>query len=521
MKYKNKLFKTQLFLLPLIIWANLANSQIKISDGTTVDIPAATYMISGTDFTIENGGDLDLRGFATINGNLTNSSGTSAFIIESDASGTGSLIVNGSVSGNLTMQRYIAAATWETGDDGWHILSSPVRAQTIAPNFTDDPYDFYCWHESTNNWVNYKNTTTAPTWANANIISNGLTENTTDFNVGKGYMAAYGNASTKNFAGEIIVNDVSISGLVITGTIGYNSWHLLGNPFTSALIWDASWTKSNINGTVQIWNEDGKSYTAITAGGVIPANNGFMVQAQGGTGSITIPENKRVHSAQAFFKNSGFPLIKLKAQNLDNPSYQESQILFNPESSNAYEMQFDCDFLPGYAPRFYSTCYERELCVNSLPEYYENLKIPFTFIKNAGANFSIEMFEEAGMSMDVWLLDKKNGNKQNLSQNSRYVFTSVEGDEEERFEIHFGSVDINETDPTPETFSWFSQGLLFISMEEEITLVDIIDITGRTLQSTQLKGEGTQNIAVEYPTGVYFVRLTAKGVSKTEKIIIN
>jgi len=31
MKNKNLLFKTRLFVFPLIIWANLANSQIKIS----------------------------------------------------------------------------------------------------------------------------------------------------------------------------------------------------------------------------------------------------------------------------------------------------------------------------------------------------------------------------------------------------------------------------------------------------------------------------------------------------------
>jgi len=59
--------------------------------------------------------------------------------------GTGSLIVNESVTGDITMERYMNDADWTNWQDGWHFLSSPVETQAIDPNFITDPiteYDF-------------------------------------------------------------------------------------------------------------------------------------------------------------------------------------------------------------------------------------------------------------------------------------------------------------------------------------------------------------------------------------------
>ncbi len=77
-----------------------------------------------------------------------------------------------------------------------------------------------------------------------------------------------------------------------------------------------------------------------------------MVQATANDASLTIPASKRVHSSLAFYKNSDYPIIKLKACNLDYPSAQESEIRFNPESTTEWDWEFDSDFLSGYAPLF-------------------------------------------------------------------------------------------------------------------------------------------------------------------------
>ena len=439
---------------------------------------------------------------------------------------TGSLIVEGTAAGDVTVERYMNNTDWE---DGWHFLSAPVSAQAISTNFVTEPvagYDFYCWYELTNEWINFKNqSTTEPYWPTANIINNGIEgELTANFKVGKGYMAAYDAEDTISFSGPLNMADVSITGLDITGsTATYRSWHLLGNPYSSGLIWDESWTKNEIGGTINIWNEDGKSYTSIAAAatGIIPATNGFMVQSLADGASLTIPKSKQTHGG-TFYKSAGIPIIKLRAHNLDKPSFHESQILFNPESTTAYESAYDCDFLAGYAPKFYSHCDGRNLCVNSLPECNENLKIPFTFIKNEGQNFSIQMYEVEGMSMDVWLLDKKNENRQNLTQNPTYVFTSNDDDGADRFEIQFATVGVEELSNSVNNIQlWVSnKSIHILNPDQEKGIVSLLNVAGQLLGEFELNGNSSQEFGMLQASGIYIITIQTQKAILSRKVFV-
>jgi len=499
-------------------WSNggvpTSTDNVGIQDLTTdpvIDITNAAC----NNLTINSGGALTINAAKalTIDGNLIN---LGTFTINSTSSGTGSLIVEGTATGSIIMQRYIAAAVWGTWDDGWHFLSSPVANYDISSsNFTvaEADYDFYAWSEPNNLWINFK-TGNVPSF----ITVNG----SDDFELGHGYMAAYKNADTKDFTGTINVSDVDISNLDVSGSVNYYSWHLLGNPFTSALTWWTDWTTSNIAGVAKIWNEVNKSYTSRSNGEPIPATNGFMVQATADDASLTIPASKRVHSSQAFYKDSGYPLIKLKANNIDNPSAQESEIRFNPESTLEWDMEFDSDFLSGYAPFFYSQIGTRPLAVNSMPDYSENTVIPFTFIKNEGLNFSIEMYEIENMDMDVWLLDKKTNTEQNLSQNPIYIFTSFENDNIERFKIRFKAVGIEE----PETeFSniqiWSSNKTInILNPEHQKGTIRIINIYGQKLIETQLIGNEHQEVTVNVSAGNYIVNVVGDNKIASKKIFV-
>jgi surface protein len=429
----------------------------------------------------------------------------------------GSLIVQGTSNGNVKIQRYIEAANWSIWNDGWHFLSSPVADYDIAAsNFsvaTAADYDFYAWSEPENLWVNFK-TGNDPSFVSVN--------GSDDFELGHGYMAAYKNAETKDFTGNINTSNVNISGLNISDVAASSSWHLLGNPYSSGLTWDASWTKSDIGTSIQIWKEAGPSYTVITTAeeGVIPATNGFMVQATADGASLTIPKGKRVHGG-SFYKNASFPIIKLKANNLDNQSFQESQLLFIPESTQGYESEYDCDYLPGYAAQFYSKIGDLPMAVNSMPECNESLKIPFVFVKNEGQNFSIEMYEEEGMSMDVWLLDRKNGNKQNLSENPVYVFTSYEGDELERFEIQFGVVGIEDNKIENNIQLWAANKCIHIlNPDREKGTIRVINMFGQVLVESQLNGNESQELNVNVSTGNYIVSIVGKQQTISKKVFV-
>lgn len=497
--------------------------------GTTQNIPAATFghltvsaagtkSISGSTTTTVAGnlnvsaGVLSVpetKGL-TVTGSTTNTAGTGGIVIESSASGTGSLIVKGTATGDVVMERYIAAATWETWNDGWHFLSSPIANYDIATsNFvveTAADYDFYAWSEPDNLWINFK-TGDTPSFETVN--------GSDDFELGYGYMAAYKDASTKDFTGTINVDNVAIAGLTITGSANHRSWHLLGNPFNSALTWHTGWTPVNIAGTAQIWNEDNQSYSPIVADGIIPATNGFMVQASGGTGTLTIPKANREHNTTAFYKSTEYPIIKLKANNIDNSSAQESQLRFNPESTTGWDLEFDGDFLAGYAPYFYSIVEGVPQSVNSMPNVEETTSIPFTFIKNEGLNFSIEMYEVENMEQDVWLFDNKLNKDHNLTLNPVYIFTAFEQDDPERFILHFSPLDLDENVPSNDIIQlWFANKIIYIHNPEHSTgQIRILNLFGQETFKTKLNGEAKQEIYINTPAAYYIVNIVyEKGV---------
>jgi hypothetical protein len=182
---------------------------LNISIGSASNQPHVTYEPASpavcNNLTIQAGGvlSIDAGKALTINGILTNNAGNGGLVIQSDVANTGSLL-HTTAGVNATVQRYLNDADWEDWKDGWHFLSSPVAAQPVNPSFTNNPsteYDFYCWDEPSNLWVNYKNMSsgggTAPFFDDINGSAN--------FTPGKGYLAEYNTGDTKLFTGALNV----------------------------------------------------------------------------------------------------------------------------------------------------------------------------------------------------------------------------------------------------------------------------------------------------------------------------
>jgi hypothetical protein len=389
-----------------------------------------------------------------------------------------------------------------------------VVSQAISPAFTTIPataYDFYCWYEPANQWVNYKNTSTPPTWNTANGSLN--------FTPGIGYFAAYDAEGTKSFTGKLNVADVPVSGLTITGGGINRSWHLLGNPFGSALTWDASapWNLTNIAGVAKIWNELNQSYSDLSSSpsSVIPATNGFMVQVSSETGNLVLPAAKRVHSSVAFYKTTTEGLL-LKAIGVAEGNAQESRVILNPASTAGFDMMFDGEFLKGYAPEFYSIVNGQKLSTNSIPDLNNTTEIPFGFVKTSGNDFRIEATGVETLPEKAYLKDLKTGTVTDLSQNPVYAFTSSEGDNPERFLLKFGNVGIPGHE---QNFlkAWYSQGKLILSNTGGEAFVEIYNMAGQQVyQCTTCSNP----IQLSLSAGIYFARVTSKMQVKTVKFFV-
>lgn len=450
--------------------------------------------------------EIAATGALTVAGTLSNSGSLN---IKSTATGTGSLI-HSTAGVPATAERYITAATWETAGSGWHLLSSPVASQSISgtwtPTGTGNDYDFYAFDEAA----------TTEYWLNQKVGAN----NITTFIPGKGYLVAYQQTGTKTFSGNLNVADVTLSGLTNTSGSAYPGWHLAGNPFASAINWGSgTWTKTNINAVAQVWSSaDGSYKTTTEQSDIIPAMNGFMVYTTG-SGELTIPAGAREHNAANWYK-SDEEFILLKANDPEGLTSQSSIVRFNPSATEAYDADFDAYFLAGFAPMFYSVSGSSLYALNTLPAISNELAIPFGFVKNSATNYSIELAKNIPATI-VYLTDKKTGTVTNLTDNGAYHFTAAEGDDANRFTLHFGTLGMDDPSTAAPVHIYAYGGVVYLIGLDAKASITITDLTGRVVMAERVNGNGLAMLnAGSLPKGVYVVTAVAGSQVVSAKVIL-
>jgi len=492
------------------------------SGHTVAGISGSTVVLDG--LTIEGTGSWSTSDGQkiTISGDLEVGAGATLQLTSSSVAAT-SLITLGSAEGTVTVQRYIGA--WTDDDHGWHFLSSPVDDQVIDPAFTVEPaenYDFYLWSESDEVWVNFKNTTTSPTFLECNMSSG-------NFLSGRGYLVAYAASASKEFEGSLHNAGIPVSGLTNTDGTQYAGWNLVGNPFPCYLNWNQTtgaggWNLNHIAGVAKIWDESEASYIDIGQGDPIPPLQGFMVQVSGSvSGSLTLYEGDRTHADDSWYKQLDVNVIKLRAVDPEGKKSQETVIRFSDEATTTFDPPCDAHFLVGYAPMLYTVADSHLLSTNSLPALDETLRIPLYFKKNEHSLFSIEADSAISLipAYPVYLTDRKLGITTNLTRDKFYTFSSEEGDDLYRFEIHFKAVGMEESSPWPIQV-WCSSQTLYIRNPGAFSgQIEVVNLLGQRLVNAALTGDILQQLPVSVVPGVYlFGMITADG-SRYQKVYIH
>jgi len=415
-----------------------------------------------------------------------------------------------SVSGSGTMTSYVTIPSWTDDAHGWHLLSSPMTSQSVSPAFTDAVpanYDFFAWDEVNDMWLNQK------------VAGN----NITSFVPGRGYLAAYQNTPGRNFTGQVTTTDVTVNNLTMSGGT-YSGWNLLGNPYNSSLKWNDGtiWTvPATIAATAKVWNEPTAAYVDIDPGENIPAFNGFMVQVLSGSPvSLTIPVAARVHDFLSIYKDVPGNL-KLVAYDRTGNTAQECVIGANDQATGGYDRDFDSRFLAGYAPKFYALAGGEMLSTHIVPALNTASAIDLGFEKNGQTEFSIGL-ENAIPGLTVYLTDKKTGITTELKDGVEYSFISLEGDEPNRFLLHFSPLSIE--DPgNVNPFEVYSTGdqIRILSHAEGESELYVTNLVGQVVLAGRA-GEGMTTVnAASLTNGVYLVNLASSKGIVSHKVIIN
>ncbi len=367
--------------------------------------------------------EVDFSGSLTVFGDVK---------IETDSKNYGSLIDRGEliIYGNSKVSRYLMS-------DEWHYISSPI-SNVNSDKFGNNIY-YYDEVLASENWLNG--------W--------GLAENIVLEDV-RGYDVRNTIDNIVNLEGDFNTGDF---GITVTNTDGaeiadHEGWNLIGNPYPSAIDWDASsgWTKTNVNDAIYIWDESVQNYVTyidgVGANGgsrYIPPMQGFFVRVPyPGNGYVGMTNDVRIANTESKLKSTGSATEGIKIKISSSAFSDETIVRFSGEASQNFDHNLDAikKFSTNKAvPQIYSQTLKGELlAINSYPLDNEYSIIPVYITVASSGEYNLQF--DGGWNIDysqtIYLEDVENDSLIDLRLTNSYSFYAERKIDSKRFLLHVG-----------------------------------------------------------------------------------
>ncbi len=525
---------------------------IDATDGTIVMNGPSSQSINPSHFLdntirnleIDNNSGVTLTGPLSLTGILRVQNGSLAsggnLTLISTASGTALIDGSGSgtVTGNVTMQRYIPSAF------GYKYLSSPFQSSTV--NELNDELDLaagfpvlYSYNEGsvTSGWVDY------------NTPGDPLTPLS-------GYAANFGSSGAQMTAD--MTGTVTNGALFSTFTNHNNTYtkgfNLAGNPYPSPINWNASagWTKTNIDNALYFFrasttDEYGGTYSTyingISSDGlaspVIASMQGFFIHVSDGafpvTGTLGLDNRVRLTTLTPLLAKSDEEapsgILKLTASFASDPlSSDPSVIYFDEKAGSGFDAMLDALKLMNtdyYVPNLYSVGSDgKKLSINALPPSNDTLRVIPLGLKtdiDGDVVFRLEEMPDEITGARIYLLDKLTQVETEMSEGSEYHVSLEPGDYSGRFFLNMRSTATSVTDPVADELftAYSSKGSLRTIIKTEITgpgNLAVINLTGQTVFVERIPDNGYHEFYPGLKEGIYIVTFTSSNYRGSKKI---
>ena len=476
--------------------------------------------------------------------NLTVNNGAS-LTIQSTAAGTGSLIVEGTPAGNVTVERFLT-------HDRWHYISGQTNItgffSTLSMGLSGGAGNdqFYRWYEdysypkAIGNWVDILNGEDG-TGSNTLMDDEG-------FVAGKGYAINYiDDDEILSLSGVPYTTSQDITITKTPNSTGEGS-NLIGNPFCStiAINTHAQTTDNFLSQNtvalddnyeaIYLWNES-VNWNGSSNADYVAKNNtdegetfvapgqAFMVMAATDDVTINFNTSTRKHGSATFYKNgnnddiSRFELFVINSENQGNSTL----IAFLPEMTLGLDPSFDAGKLKGNPDiALYTRLIEDngvDFAIQALPiSGIEEFKIPvgIDILETTILEFSAK--QEKLDNYNIMLEDRQENTFTNLRWDTYFAEISESGTG--RFYLHFkDATAIGEVLPQSKISCFAYNGKLIINNpENQKGVVSVTNLTGRQLFTDNLSGSENQEINLALTTGIYIVYFQTE-ISKTSKKI--
>lgn len=479
--------------------------------------PVISQNTSVSNFTILNDGQLTVEDGVTlnVNGNM---------VIRGNSEGSGSLVVEGSGTVNVTGSSYFTRHTGITSD--WHLASIP-NSNTSISQFTG--HFVNRWNEPTNNWTQLNSSSTLQVMRGYSIKS--ATRDTVRFS-----------GAFNNGARSITVTNSNLS------NEDYG-WNMVGNPYPSAIDWGSvsGWSRNDVDNTIYIYDASAGQYVTFNhetgigvpegTTGIIPAGNGFYALSNVSSTTLGVNNGARVHSSQPFMKSKegdDHKIIRLSVSN--GNSVDETAILFHPGARNSINKGIDAYKL--FSPKFQhpqifslSRQHEKKMALSSVHDEIlkelsgsQFIEIPVGFINNSASSVQFYVNQNTlGNEFAIYLFNKSTGTYHNLIE--PLVLSDYQGEYLDllslRIALRDKPLEIDQYDSYLGVDIYSIRREIYIDSPEPLVgTVSVFDIAGQTIHFEQLNGTNRNIVKNLNKSGIFVVLINDKKGRYTRQVFV-
>tara|TARA_B100000809_G_C15129992_1_gene527976 strand:- start:605 stop:2821 length:2217 start_codon:yes stop_codon:yes gene_type:complete len=382
-------------------WNNSSTDSVfSLDTGEVVLIGNSAQLIDGTTnfYKLEqngSGGVTIQSGASTLSHTLYLTNGALAanggLTLLSNATRTARIdeITGGSITGDITMQRYIDA-----GSTSWRFLTAATSGMTLAEfsgDFETTGYigaDYPNWPSAASPWQSiyfYDESVSG-------VIDNGYVAATNVTNtvvVGEGLWVWAGDtiSGTEPFSTDMVgpANTGTINlpvSYTNTGNPNDDGWNMVGNPYPSSMDWNTGVTRVAVDDAIYIWNPDLGQFASYingisTNGGTnkIASSQAFWVHATSALKSVQVTEASKTTNDTPFLKQAP---SYLTIEALNAYGRDEAIVNFNANASLGFSGSYDAYKVASvetYRPSVSTLIDDSvELSINQMPD--QGVSIP-------------------------------------------------------------------------------------------------------------------------------------------------
>ncbi len=507
--------------------------------GTNVTVAANTELTVNSTATVLS---LSLAPGAKLNIGTGNTlTATNGITLQSDATGTATILNSGTYTGTVTAQQYLGSAR------NWY-LSSPVQ---ITNSPTNNIARFYEYVEAgnnnypvdgSNNPVNVGETSYWKYWAPDNSMT-----------MGKGYIAQATSGTTVQFSGTPNNGNITTTFNLTRNDLKGKGFNLVGNPYPSYIDWSlvaqantnlmsTAWFKTkktdvagggytfaSVNVTTPSSPEIVSNNANTTITKYIPPTQAFWVRVKNGTSSTSMSftnamREHRLDNGDLMKAPKVNERSRLRLQLANGIESDETLIYFDKIATNDFN-EYDSPKMMNNStvtPDLYTKAGIERLVINGMNAIADNMELPLGFSLNAAAELKLKATEMSNFPLGtrIYLLDKVESTQTELTPETEYSFSTSAAiiNNESRFSLLFrvpgSTTDINNMSKL--------NALVFVNAANQITIVApeqsnyaIYNAMGQLIENG-ISNSKLQTINCKLYSGIYTVKVN----NSVTKVII-